>query len=295
MSLAADYLEMPQPALSRAISNLEKKIGKKLFDRIEGRLDPTIEADILYRRLAKAFETIGRINSQGWKSDTETTIKLAANPTFGSTFVPQLVASFLKSYPEVQFSIEVTTDSNVQRLVAEKHSDLGLRFAKSSVEQDLENLPIAKSRSVCILPPGHPLESATVLSPKLLSGYPQAITSGRFQSRTFIEKAFRDANAELNIVAECGSFVLVADFVLRKFGVAIINPFPITQAYSDQLTIRPFEPSFTRFSVISHRRMDTLSNIARTFVDFTRSQVVESMCTTTNFDHLQTFEDNMAL
>ena len=295
MTSAADYLGIPQPALSRTIASLEKKIGKKLFDRIEGRLVPTNDAEFLYSRLAETFGALELINSHSWMSDSRSTIKLVANPTFSSTFMPRTIASFLKSYPDVKFSIEETTDSNVQRLVAKKHADLGLRFAKSSIEPGLTNQPIAKSRSVCIFPRGHPLESLKVVTPSALSGIPQAIMSARFTFRTAIETAFRDANAELNIAAECGSFALVTEFVLRNFGVGIINPFPITQAYSEHLSVRPFEPGFTRFAVFSHRGINSLSKIARTFIDFSRSQIIENIYIETANNRLQTFEDNLAL
>ena len=58
---AADMLHISQPAVTRLINDLETDVGFSLFDRINGRLNPTPEAMVLFEEVERSFAGIDRI------------------------------------------------------------------------------------------------------------------------------------------------------------------------------------------------------------------------------------------
>ena len=247
-----------------------------MFSRVEGRLVPTSDGYNLYHRLEQVFRSLEIVDSQNWKSESDNSIRISTTPTFANTFLARVISDFLKLNDGVEISVGIAGDFQVQNSVAGHHTDLGLRIADSGTKPGLTNRPFAISRSVCLLPPGHPMESADVLTPQMLSGSPLIVPSTRFSSRAFIEQTFLDANATLNVAAECGDSKLVADCVRRHMGIGIINPFPAVQDNEGDFSLRPFDPSYDWTAVFTHREADSLPKAAREFVNLARRMVLQT-------------------
>ena len=60
-SRAAELMRVSQPAVSRAISELERNVGFPLFNRVRGRLVATPEAHLLYQEVTRAFVGLERL------------------------------------------------------------------------------------------------------------------------------------------------------------------------------------------------------------------------------------------
>jgi DNA-binding transcriptional LysR family regulator len=54
-SRAAEVLRISQPAVSKAIQELERYIGFDLFHRIKGRIVPTSEAQLFFKEVEQSF------------------------------------------------------------------------------------------------------------------------------------------------------------------------------------------------------------------------------------------------
>ena len=58
---AADRLGSSQPTLSRELARLEASLGMALFDRVRGRLRPTVRAMALLEEVERSFIGLDRI------------------------------------------------------------------------------------------------------------------------------------------------------------------------------------------------------------------------------------------
>src|SRR5262245_33124201 len=58
---AAEALGSSQPTVSRELARLEQALGMKLFDRVRGRLRPTVRALALMEEVARSYIGLDRI------------------------------------------------------------------------------------------------------------------------------------------------------------------------------------------------------------------------------------------
>src|SRR5579864_3156737 len=103
MNAAAQMLCSSQPGLSRMIKHLEARLGFLLFDRVHGRLVPTVEADALYREIEHVHH--GILNLQHivarLAAGENTVFRLGASPSLSRGFAPSLLQGLQKAHPNL--------------------------------------------------------------------------------------------------------------------------------------------------------------------------------------------------
>src|SRR5690349_6640425 len=62
ISAAAKMLYVSQPAVSKLIQYIEGRLAYRLFERINNRLVPTHEAQILYREVERVYQAALEVN-----------------------------------------------------------------------------------------------------------------------------------------------------------------------------------------------------------------------------------------
>ena len=103
VSKAAVHLHTAQPALSRQISNLERALGLKLFDRVGRRLVLTGEGEQLLgdcRSLLRCASAPGERAEQLRRCDTGT-LRVAAPPQFIEGVMSDFLRRYAQRYPNV--------------------------------------------------------------------------------------------------------------------------------------------------------------------------------------------------
>ncbi len=265
---AAAKLGVSQPAISRAIHDLEARMGKALFRREGGRLLPTADAVLLYQQSLPVFETLaslGRDSTQG----TAQPVRVIAPPTIAHRFLPEIVAAFLAAEPDVRMLIEVGTTSDVIASMADGKYDFGITDAQLH-HPAIVFEPFRRSTAHAILRSDHPLASKLELTLNDLNGQRFIALTRRFSVRSTLDRIFKDGGGGPEIVAEAATSAIAYELVRRGLGMTIINPFPVAFARDPDMVIRPFVPkaSFETCFVLS--TAGPPPQHARRFMDFLR-------------------------
>lgn len=116
ITIAAQKLNISQPALSRSMLNLEARIRKKLFNRHKRGITLTREGEILYRGAHKMFMESRNIeNSLREGSDSiEGDMTIMTTPAIGSTWLMKYLPRFLDQYPKLRIKIiGVLSEGNI--------------------------------------------------------------------------------------------------------------------------------------------------------------------------------------
>jgi DNA-binding transcriptional LysR family regulator len=108
MVKAASQLHMSQPAVSKAIAELEYTLGVRLVDRNRQGVEPTPHGRALLRRGAAIFDELRlAVNEMEFLSDsTAGEVRIATSETVSAGLLPVLIARLTRQYPKV--SIHVT-------------------------------------------------------------------------------------------------------------------------------------------------------------------------------------------
>ncbi|MDU6377010.1 MAG: LysR family transcriptional regulator, partial [Bradyrhizobium sp.] len=127
-SRAAELLDITQPAVSRAIAELERSVGFALFDRSGGRLSPTAEARLLFAEVDRAFVGLDRIRAEAARIRDfgAGAIRIASLSAFANTLMPKAIHAFNKRHPGVPVTLQIRASSVVRELVASGSFDLGI-------------------------------------------------------------------------------------------------------------------------------------------------------------------------
>lgn len=266
---AAHQLGISQPAVSRALRQLEAHRGERLFRREGNGLVPTAEAFALNQQLEPVFDVLTRIAGPSERGQRRALVRIFAPATFSEHFLPRAIAQFLAAGDDCEIQLEIGSTVAAVASVASGLADLGV--TNSPVTHSGVRLePFRRSRACCVLPIGHPLAQREVIEPQDLRGEPFIALARRFASRAVIDRLFRQAGIDRRIVAESATAVAAAALVREGMGVSILNPFPISGSGSAAVVFRPFAPEIVYESSFM-LPIAEVKPAARRFIDFVKS------------------------
>lgn len=266
---AARRLGVSQSAVSRALTQLEARVGRSLFIRQSGRIQPTAEALRLNEKLDPLFETLADIEGAEWASPDNDPLRLIVPPTLAHHFVISRVASFLKKNPGKQLQLDIQATDVLVAGILDLRYDLGLTSAMIQ-RSGVHLLPWRRSEVVCAMPAGHRLVEKDVVTPKDLDGVEMIEFLRRLGTRALTEQIFARAGVHPKQVAETATNMAALELVREGLGVTLVNPFPLLSSGMDGIVVRPFDAVIhyhTSFVVPSGRPP---SQLARQFMRFVK-------------------------
>jgi LysR family transcriptional regulator, cyn operon transcriptional activator len=203
---AARQLNVSQPALSHSISQLEERLGNKLFERsVRGiRLTPAGKV------FEKTAQRVLREISNGAQLVAESNGLIAGEIRLGFVssvdicWLPMMIGRFLRKYPKVKFSVESIDISEFERKLLDERLDLGVGFLEGS-RQSLQTLELFVENLVVIA--NRKLATKNLASINLadVARFPLVLLRTGFCTRELIEEGLGRNGIQANILAEMRS------------------------------------------------------------------------------------------
>jgi len=226
-SMAAVRLFVTQPAVSKQIKDLEKRLGARLFER--GRRLGLTEAG--YALLQRAQQVHGLIEAlESALEEVGDTrrgrLELGASSVW-EYILPPLMGEFQSQHPEVDMGLRVSNSDQIAALVSQREVHLGFVGARTS-DKSLEAIAITEDELMVIAPPGHPLAGGGAVSPDSLHG--QVFIQRDRESATAQQSKqyFKELGVELKVVMELGSDEAVKAAVQQGHGLAMISAYSVS-------------------------------------------------------------------
>ena len=138
MGKAADQLSVSQPAISKAVADMETALGVKLLDRNPRGVVPTIYARALLDRGLVAFDELKQgIEHVGFLADPTTgELRIGSTIAIATGFLPAVVDRMSRKYPRVIFHLSAGEAAMTYRTLEERTVDVVIApvFASMAVE-----------------------------------------------------------------------------------------------------------------------------------------------------------------
>jgi DNA-binding transcriptional LysR family regulator len=265
-SRAAELLHITQPAVSRAISDLEYRVGFSLFDRVKGRLIPTSEGQLFFREVTASFAGLDRLRASAAhiRDFGSGSLKVASLQALGSTLVPRAVRRFRMVHPKIAITLQVMSSSQVREHVANQQFDIGL----AADEVDLSGVDhsvFQSARAVCVMPADHPLVALEIVTAKDLHNMAFIALAPEDRARARMTESFEAAESRPQIVVETPASATVCALALEKVGVGLVNPLAAEGFEQRGLVFRPYEPAVYFKSFILFRPDAQRARLVRDF------------------------------
>lgn len=126
IGMAADHLDMTQPALTRVIAKLELKFEGKLFERLPKGVRLTslgVTAAEAGRRILNEIETAEEQLNAAY-SGRKGVFRITAGPLWSTAVLPEVISRFQEKFPKIELRVETATRSEGLRKLAKGNIDL---------------------------------------------------------------------------------------------------------------------------------------------------------------------------
>ncbi|AHB05434.1 LysR family transcriptional regulator [Pandoraea pnomenusa] len=271
---AADMLHISQPAVTRLINDLETDVGFSLFDRINGRLNPTPEAMVLFEEVERSFAGIDRIaqTAEQIKSLRRGSLHIAGAPALALEFLPTTLTGFMREHPGISTTLLIHASSIVVDMVVGRRCDVGF-IAHPLTHAGVDIEPLHRAPMRCILPRGHRLASRDVIYPEDLHNESFVSYPKEFDGRMYIDRIFAERQIDRVMSAESQLSAAICVLVEHGAGVAIIDQITATYA-ARRVVVKPFEPTVhSGFSLVTSNQHPP-SQLATAFVAYTKQRMI---------------------
>lgn len=181
-SRASRRLHIAQPALSRAVQELEQELGVRLIERDRRHVALTPAGAVLLHEsavlLERLEESLRRVRRTAAGEEGELRLGYIGPPTQG--FLGRLLHEYRSRYPKVSVHLEERTPERVWEMVAKGRLSVALtRPLPGQGEKSLETLLLRKEPLGIVVPRTHPLAERESVSWKSLAREPLVVLARR--------------------------------------------------------------------------------------------------------------------
>jgi len=244
LSRAAEVANTSQPTLSRELARLEQLLDYTLFDRVRGRLRPTVRAQALMQEVERSFIGLDQVAHRALelRAHSNTRLQLACLPALAHALVPQALARLCHTLPDAQVSVTPLDSPWLEQAMSEQRFDLGL-CESSEPPIGTSRIALLQANEVAVLPAGHALCRKKHLHPRDFAHLPFISLATADPYRRAIDALFQQAGVVRRLHLEAASAVAVCAMVAQGLGVAIVNPLTAMAMAGPALAVRPLSAS----------------------------------------------------
>ncbi|MEN4770431.1 LysR family transcriptional regulator [Duffyella gerundensis] len=241
LTQAAEMLHTSQPTVSRELARFEQQIGLQLFERVRGRLQPTLQGLRLFEEVQRSWYGLDRIidAAAGLRHFRQGELSIACLPVFSQSLLPRVCQPFLQRYPDVSMNIIPQESPLLEEWLSAQRYDIGLTETHST-PAGTERLALLTCNEVCVLPAGHRLAQAERLSPADFADEHYISLSRTDSYRQLLDTLFLEHRVERRMVMETHSAASVCAMVKAGVGVSVVNPLTALDYADSGVIIKPF-------------------------------------------------------
>lgn len=185
---AADSLYMTQPAVSRAIQEIERYYGVRLFERINHRLYVTEVGKMFYSYALHISDSVDQMEKGLRNWDEFGVLRIGTSVSIGTFQLPGVMTAFRKKHPDLKIRATISNAGTLQQSLLDNELDFAVMEGGVSSEL-LVTETISQDRLVPVLPPDSP-QKDTSMTLQELARFPLLLREKDSAGRSFLDHVF---------------------------------------------------------------------------------------------------------
>ncbi|ADU26667.1 LysR family transcriptional regulator [Ethanoligenens harbinense] len=273
LSKAAEALYISQPALSKSIAKLEKRLDIVLFDRTPHGMSLTHEGNVLFTYVEKALDWIdtGEGMLEKLKHHDEGSIRIGVSTTLCKHYLLPKLDLFKKTYPNYKIQIINKTTLETLQLLQKGFVDICL-VSEPPKDETYDFIKITSIHDVFVA-------NQIYLNQIQYSPGNGVFPSGSFMllesdniSRQYIEQYFGQHHIQVTPDIQSGDMDVLISLAEIGMGIAcVIKEFVSVQLTDGRLLEIKVDPDIPKRNIgIVHLKNIRSSLAAQTFTDYIR-------------------------
>ena len=225
---ASAALYTSQSGVSKHIKDLEDELGVQLFirkgKRLLGLTEPGQSLLGIVERMLVDADNIKRLADDFNRVD-EGTLTIATTHTQARYVLPPIVNSFKKLFPKVHLILQQASPVEISEMLLTGAADIGIATESLTTEDNLASVPFYNWKHCIITPQNHPLAQLNPreITLERLAEHPIITYHGGFTGRSKIDKAFEEADLDVDLVMSALDADVIKTYVELGMGLGIVN------------------------------------------------------------------------
>lgn len=277
---ASERLHVSQPALSEAVSKLERELGVTLLDRRRSGARISRRGRELLQNMVEVLEAVDRLRTAaGDQAAGHHVVRVGTVSTATSTVLVPAVRDFRAAHPGSTVEVLNIQQGEIDQGLQEGALDLGLVnvLAGDDAPPDLVDRGLVHGRPVAVLPAGHPLASYDEITTDQLRAEPFVAMRAGYLMHRFAHRLFGSAMPEISYTtdgAELGKIMVAEGLGLTVLPHYSVVGDPLERA--GLITHRPLRHDATAVTLVLRQRRQqhvplTVRALTSALVDHARS------------------------
>jgi len=220
MIMAAETLNVAQPALSKTIARLERELGVPLFDRLGRRIRLNRYGEAFLNKVDHALKLLEQAKQEvaDMAGTEKGTIHLA---TVTMNRFADLLGAFRHAHPDVTIRVTQTTPELLPDLL--RNGDIDYAYTTPKIEEPgVQSLPLLHETIFLAAPPGHRLADRPHIDLAEATEEPFIALKTGYQFRSLVDDLCRRAGLAPRIVCEVDETSAIRALVRAGLGVALL-------------------------------------------------------------------------
>lgn len=280
---AGEAVGLTQPAVSRAITELEAQINLRLFDRTTREVKLTQAGTVLAQRLPRWMDelenTLNEIHS--WAHSRTGKVRIASSPTLSAALVPHCLSYCAQHEPGLQVILFDRVQQDVLNGILSGEVDFGMIVEPDSAHlRELHYEVLLTDPFVVVCPEDHPLanrENEGGLNWRDMGELDLILLDQASGSRRLIDNLLARYNITGPVVQEVGHVTTGFEMVRAGLGVNIVPGLAIPEAGLPGLKVICPKPVKKRKILLARPKNKTLAPLAETLWSLVRVSTGQTM------------------
>ncbi len=267
---AAEELFLTQPTVSTQFKKLAETMELPLIDLSGKSLKVTEAGEEVYRTVRAIFDSMADLDTRlaELKGLQRGRLRLGVITT-AKHFVPEILASFCRKYPEVDIALQVANREQIYERILANEDDLYI-LGRPPAGLKVKAHPFAPNPLVVMAGPDHPLCSETNIPVERIAREPFIVREPGSGIRDAAIRVFTEHGVMPNIRMELSSNEAIKHTVHGGLGIAVLSLHTVslegTGGPLDVLDVQGF-PIHSQWYLV-YLKEKKLSSIARAFLEF---------------------------
>ena len=223
---ASEELLISQPAISKAIKNLEEQLGGQLFTRTKRGVILTEEGKEFYNYIKQAMEYISSAEnkfSELINLDTGR-IRIGISTTLTKQFLLPYLEEFHKLYPNIDIQIITNLSSELIPKLRNGLIDMMVtNLVDNSYDSDIQIIKCKEVNDCFVVNNTYSELLGRQISIDELNDYPLILQTKGSNTRIFLDNFAKEKNVILKPNIELASYSLVVDFAKIGLGIGYVT------------------------------------------------------------------------